>query len=956
MRKPYNPTMSGSNTISHWQELSPEPVPVSQRREHVRYCSPFAAGLLDRFPHWEQGLDEHQAPRQAALDGEIRELGLDAGLRRFRNLRMLRIIWRDLCGLAVLDETFADLTALAELCLSAALQHHHQSLLDKFGTPLDADGAPQGLAVIGLGKLGGGELNLSSDIDIIFCFRSTGECSAGGRRGLSSEEFFIRLARAVINSLAEVTADGFCFRVDTRLRPFGDSGPLCSSLAALDQYYQREGRDWERYALIKARPVAGDLLLGSELLRQVHPFIYRRYIDFTAIEALQDMHAAVIEDARRRDRLDDIKRGPGGIREIEFLAQCFQLLRGGREPVLQTPSLVQALSGIAELGLLNAATLADIRADYVYLRRLENRIQAQRDQQTHSIPTGDDLQCLARACGVGDVSTLADQVAAVRQRVTQRFHEMFPSQAAPTAEPKWVEVWRRVQTDRQASATSGMRDDDQPLAAFLRSLDRLALSQRARRRLDQFMPVLLHRLDRLSLENRTLHRVYDLVLAICQRSPYLVLLMQHGAALDRMVELFARSEWIATSVIRFPALLDELIDPSLGNQIPAGTDLLQSVARLLRAGQETESVLAGLNYFKLATSLRIAVAQLAGTIDSPEVQAGLSSLAAAALHGVLELATREIEARHGRMQQNEETTTGSPYIQSNASGHAPGHFPGNVPGHSSGNTLAIIAYGSLGASEPGYDSDLDLVFLFSSPQSMSSGTPAGKGRLPAERYYARLAQRVLSLLTAMTPSGRLYPVDTRLRPNGRAGSLVSSLDAFAEYQLNQAWTWELQALTRARFIAGASSTAERFGRIRRKALLRPRLEAELCVQLADMRHRMMVELAGAEGAAGPKHQAGGLVDIEWVVQLGVLANASDSLPLVQETSISGQLRVLVEIGWLAAADAQTLHVTAQALHRQRIFQTLVPGEQHSAVDTRASAGIFARLLRRNLRTAPVPQD
>jgi glutamate-ammonia-ligase adenylyltransferase len=387
-----------------------------------------------------------------------------------------------------------------------------------------------------------------------------------------------------------------------------------------------------------------------------------------------------------------------------------------------------------------------------------------------------------------------------------------------------------------------------------------------------------------------------------------------------MIELFARSEWIAASVIRFPALLDELIDPSLGRQIPASGDLLKSVSRLLSAGQETETVLAGLNYLKLATSLRIAVAQLAGTIDSQQAQSGLSSLAAAVLHGVLELATREVELRHGRMAHSEDFACGSR------------------------NTLAIIAYGSLGASEPGYESDLDLVFLFADPQSVSSGNSDGKGTLPAERYYARLAQRVLSLLTVMTPSGRLYPVDTRLRPNGRAGSLVSSLDAFAEYQLRQAWTWELQALTRARFIAGCGSTAERFSSIRREALMRPRREEDVRIELADMRKRMAAELAGGEAAAGPKHQPGGLVDIEWVVQLGVLAKASNSLALVQETSIPGQLSALVEIGWLSAADAGILQVTAQALHQQRMLQTLVPGEERAAVDTRAASRIYARLL------------
>ena len=861
------------------------------------------------------------------------EFGLDAALRRFRNRHMLQIIWRDLCELAVLDETFADLTSLAELCLAAAIEYHHRVLQEKFGTPLDADKQEQGLVIMGLGKLGGGELNMSSDIDIIFCYRSPGECRGGGPRNLSSEEFFIRLARAVISSLADVTADGFCFRVDTRLRPFGDAGPLCSSLAALDQYYQREGRDWERYALIKARPVAGDLALGKELLRQVQPFVYRRYIDFTAIEALQDMHSSVIEDARRRDRLDDIKRGPGGIREIEFLAQCFQLLRGGREPVLQAASLRQALSGIGELRLIDAEALADIRSDYVYLRRLENRIQAQRDQQTHCIPAGEDLQRLAQACGVASESALMAQIAAVRERVTRRFHAMFPSQPAPSAEPKWVEAWHRVQTDQQSSGADESLEQVQPLSVFLRSLDRLALSQSARRRLDQFMPVLLHRLDRLALHSRTLHRVYDLVLAICQRSSYLVLLVQNAAALDRMVELFARSEWIATSVIRFPALLDELIDPSLGRQIPASADLLQSVARLVNTGQETESVLAGLNYLKLATSLRIAVAQLAGTIDSQQAQSGLASLAAAVLQGILNLATREIESRHGQMKLSGDPE-GAPV-----------------------NTLAIVAYGSLGAGEPGYESDLDLVFLFASSQRVSSGTPAGKGSLPAERYYARLAQRVLSLLTAMTPSGRLYPVDTRLRPNGRAGSLVSSLDAFAEYQLHHAWTWELQALTRARCIAGDPATADQFGRIRREALMRPRQEEMVCAELADMRNRMLLELAGEAGANSPKHQPGGLVDIEWVVQLGVLARASTSLALVQETSIPGQLRALVDIGWLAAADADILRETARALHEQRMLQTLVPGEERAGVDTRAAAEIFTRLLRRNTPAAPVsPAD
>ncbi|MGH8035633.1 MAG: bifunctional [glutamate--ammonia ligase]-adenylyl-L-tyrosine phosphorylase/[glutamate--ammonia-ligase] adenylyltransferase, partial [Lysobacterales bacterium] len=373
------------------------------------------------------------------------------------------------------------------------------------------------------------------------------------------------------------------------------SGPLCPSLAALEQYYQREGRDWERYALIKARPVAGDPASGREFMGRLRPFVYRRYIDFTAIEALQEMHASVSEDARRRERLDDIKRGPGGIREIEFLAQCFQLLRGGREPGLQTPSLIQSLAVIEHLALLDAATLRQIRADYVYLRRMENRIQALRDQQTHTLPQGSDLKRLARAMGDDNDVQTQQQLAAVRHNVMQRFQQIFPAQAKLQAEPVWVDAWRHLQTDRQSAGGKSETPDEKPMSVFLRSLARLAPSQRAQRRLDQFMPVLLHRLDRRTLDDRCLHHLFDLVLAISQRSAYLVLLVQNAPALDRLIDLFSRSEWVASCVIRFPALLDELIDPSLGRQIPGPSALVQSVHRLSASSEETEAVLVGLN-------------------------------------------------------------------------------------------------------------------------------------------------------------------------------------------------------------------------------------------------------------------------------------------------------------------------------------------------------------------------
>ncbi len=916
-------TPSPSSTLQ-WQLEAPIPLTVTHRLAHVRYCSPFAASLLDRYPHWAENLSQEPGPVLSGLHALVEQVGLDAALRLYRNRCMLGIIWRDLCGLASLDRTFAELGMLATNCLQTALDHHQQQLVEKHGQPCNASGQPQKLVVIALGKFGGGELNLSSDIDILFCYESSGDCRGEDRKPLSADQFFTRQAQAVIASLAEMQPEGFCFRVDTRLRPFGDSGPLCSSLAAMEQYYQREGRDWERYAWIKARPVAGDLQLGQRLMQLVQPFVYRRYIDFSAVEALEEMHLSVLDDARRSERLDDIKRGPGGIREIEFLVQCFQLLRGGRETVLQSPSLLAALAAVQELQLMPADSVQRVHEDYGFLRQLENRIQAQYDQQTHQLPGGEDLQRLTQAMRLASVTELQQRLKAVRSVVNQRFEAIFPSRPEPETNPQWARLWRQAQ-DQQADTTAETQPETEPaqleptpLQIFLSALQRLAPSQRSRRRLDVFMPVLLGRLNRLELTRATQNRIFDLVLAVCRRSAYLVLLVQHPAALDRLIELFARSEWVAERVIRFPALLDELIDPSLGSQIPQVEDLQQSVARLLHSAPDTETALDGLNYLKLASTLRIAVAQLEGTIDGQMVQSTLTALAAAILHGTLELATHELAARHG-------------------------HIASQPPEES--NSLAIIAYGSLGSGEPGYESDLDLVFLFDEADPPSNG----KRSLTPERYYARLAQRLLGFLTAMTPSGRLYEVDTRLRPNGRAGSLVSSLAAFAEYQRQQAWTWELQALTRAQPITAAigahAATGQRFDAIRREVLAQPRDPDQLREELCSMRLRMAEE-KGSHLSSGQlaKHAPGGLVDIEFVIQLGVLTAASQFPEVLDSSASAQQLQALARAGWMSAGDAQTLAVTARALHQTRLLLVLVPDDSLPAVDMAGSAAICQRIL------------
>ncbi len=843
----------------------------------ARECSPFLDGLITRQPQWFEDLKQQgrlnglAPPASGELESTIDKHGLDTGLRKFRNREMLRITWRELNRLASLEETMSDLSLLAEHCLQASSTHHHDQLISRFGTPRDSEGQGQKIVIISMGKLGGAELNLSSDIDIVFAFPEAGKCDGRGR--ISNEQFFIKLARQIVRSLSDVSEHGFCFRVDTRLRPFGESGPLVCSFGAMEQYYQRKGRGWERYALIKARPVAGDLQGGADLLSALAPFVYRRYIDFGAVEILHEMYRALREASARKGRAEDIKRGPGGIREIEFLVQAFQLLRGGREPGLRTPSLLTALLALERLEILPAETAQSLQRSYEFLRRLENAIQALHDLQTPLLPPGDDLERVAQLMRFNNAGSLLSALEDTRKRISAHIEVCFPERLSPDENTQAQEQWPAIK--------SGIWHPGEPMEGCLKSftatLSRLSLSNRAAQRLDQFMPGLLARLDDAGFTRQVLTDVLNLVLAICRRSAYLSLLVQNPSALNRMLSLFAESDWVSRVVIRHPALLDELIDPGLGKLLPDEQEMQLTAQRILDSKLDTESTLLALNHMKLAFGLRIAVAELETTLSARQVQRSLSRLAEAIIHSCHVLALKDVEAKHGGLP---------------------------------GNGIAIIGYGSLGAEELSYGSDLELIFLYEQADDASDG----KRPLEPERFHTAVVRRLLSFLISSTASGRLFEVDTRLRPNGRSGLLVSSIAAFEKYQKKNAWIWELQALTRARPCAGSTMIGQVFVRLREEILQIDRDPKYLQSRVKEMRSRLREAHPAGDDF---KHGEGGLIDIDFVAQLGVLTVGSSEFSVTGASGTHAQLQALKGSGWIGSDQYQSLIEALASLTRAR---------------------------------------
>lgn len=880
-------------------------------------CSDFVAKNCIKLPDLLSGLIEsgdleRRYPEGAYAERLGEQLGdcadeasLSSRLRRFRRREMVRIAWRDLAGKAELDEVLTDTSALADACIDQALERLDTWQHTEWGVPTgDLTGAAQSMVVLGMGKLGARELNFSSDVDLIFAYPEAGQTVGPGRER-TNEQYFVRLGQRLIRVLDEQTHDGYVFRVDMRLRPYGDTGPLAMSFAAMEAYYQSQGREWERYAMIKARIVAGDSGAGAQVLDLLRPFVYRRYLDFGAFESLREMKQMIVREVQRKGLAANVKLGSGGIREIEFIGQAFQLIRGGREPALRIRPIQNVLTVLAENKLLPNYAADELRAAYRFLRRVENRLQERADQQVHSLPEDDEGRAkLAYAMGYSRWLDLARELQKHRDRVAAQFERVFAApqgEEAEASDDPWSSLWQGSLGDDDALrylAQSGYQDATEALrliGALRQSHACRSLSDQGRNRLDRLMPLLLGAVAGCENSDVCLPRLLSLIEAIARRTAYLSLLIEHPMALSQLVKLAAASPWIARLLSRHPLLLDELLDPRTLYQ-PAKREQLdrELTERLATVAQEDlEQQMEVLRLFKQANELRVAAADVAGVMPLMVVSDHLTWIAEAVLGQVLRLAWEQVSARHGE-----------PYCTIDDVRRCAG--------------FAILAYGKLGGLELGYGSDLDIVFLHDSVGS-DQHTDGAKS-VENNVFFARLGQRIIHLLSTATPLGVLYEVDTRLRPSGASGLLVSSIDAFADYQRSEAWTWEHQALTRARLVAGDPAIGERFTNIRAEVLAHPRDPEQLRNEVREMRQKMRDQLGSGEGEVFDlKQDAGGIADIEFIVQFLVLRWAARYPSVYFFTDNIRQLEALAKEGVLAAEDAGALMDIYRSF-RKRIHQ------------------------------------
>ncbi len=805
----------------------------------ARRLSRFADALLAARPELE---DELRRDAEAPFTPQAMAAWLDdqdlsspdalaAALRRLRQRVMLRVVVRDLAGLADLAEVMRSVSALADLGVQRARDLHHGWLVERHGEPVgEESGTPQRLIVVGMGKLGGYELNVSSDVDLVFVYPEEGE--TGGARPLSNHEFFVRLGQRVIGALHEHTPEGFVFRVDMRLRPFGDSGPLASSFASLENYFITQGREWERYAWIKARALTGER--ADDLDRLTRPFVFRKYLDFGAYASMRDLHAQIRAEVRRRELSDNIKLGPGGIREVEFIAQVFQLIRGGNVPQLRSRSTVTVLDRLARLGHLPPETTAELQDAYAFLRNLEHRLQYLDDRQTQMLPPGDaDRALIAEAMGYAGWPALADALEAVRRKVTHHFEAVFAGPQPAADDGTLAMLWREEPDLERSCGRLGELGYARPMPicerikAFRSGSRYRGLPRPSQKSLDALVPATIAAAARQPDPDATLDALLTLLETVSRRAAYLALLQEYPQALERVAKLASASRWACDYLTRHPLVLDELLDTRELYSAPDWSAAADELASLLAdAEDDTERQMDVLRHFQHARLFQLLAKDLEGLLPLETLSDHLTALADLILEQVVAACWRGLRVRHRDAPR-----------------------------------FAVIGYGKLGGKELGYASDLDIIFLYDDDDPQ------------AQEVYAKLAQRINTWLTSYTSAGVLYDTDLRLRPDGAGGLLVSAVAAFREYQRTKAWVWEHQAITRGRYVAGDRDVGAAFETIRNEILCMPRDLDALRREVVQMRQKMLDAHPNKSDLFDLKHDRGGIIDVEFVVQYLVLGHA-----------------------------------------------------------------------------------
>lgn len=857
--------------------------------DHANYLAKTAAmseffrEQISRHPDWPQQwlsalttpIDAEKNLRQRLLNCHSEKEAMEQ-LRYWRNWHQCFIILRDINRLITTKTTTSECTLQAEIAVRCSLDWLQPRLEERFGRPADCPytpGTPQTLSVVAMGKMGARELNLSSDIDLIYAFPAEGETQ--GEKSISHSDFFIRLGRQLVQLLDTHDANGFVYRVDMRLRPWGQSGPLATNFNFLRKYYPEQGRDWERFAMIKSRVVAGSPQAAQELTNIFHDFVYRRYVDYQALQVLREMKKMIIREVRKQGQDHNIKLGDGGIREIEFIAQAFQLIRGGQVVQLQEPNIWHVFNCIREETLLPDEVTDELQRHYEFLRDCEHVLQAWQDRQTQLLPLANDDDGwlrLSQAMQFNDVGEFKQELDQVRKQVSFHFNAFIQleEEDQTSSANHWQQVWSGDSEDEH------LVGEVQNFVHQFRASNAVTRMQpESRERLDKFMPLVLKELSAFKEPGPVWQRLQPLLESVLRRTSYLLLLTEQPEALRLILKMLSISSWVAETLLEKPYLIDEFSDQTNLYKLPNKVILSESIhQRMVRLPEDDLEVqMEALRHFRHGRVLRAAVCDLNDVLPLMKISDYLAQTAEVVIEQAFWIAWRQLTAKHGRPMKTQDE-------------------PCNP-------NFGVLGYGKLGGLELSYESDLDLVFIHNGHSHLETEGPKVTDN---SVFFMRLGQKIIHILSTQTQSGGLYEVDMRLRPSGNKGLLVSTLDAFEKYQINEAWTWEHQALVRARFVAGDDQLKADFEQIRHNILCRPRELVTLQKDVREMRQKMRDHLATPESIAereqlfNLKQDPGGIVDIEFIVQFGVLAWAqyvpqltkwSDNVRLIEDLKTHG---------------------------------------------------------------------